>query len=83
MSSISNWFDKVLVPEWRAALKMLSTQWNLICTAAVPLWMALPEDQKASILSALGINPGWIVAALFVVGILARLKYQPSVEAEK
>ena len=77
------WFDKTLVPEWRAALKMMSVWWNLVCAAAVPVWLALTEDQRASILSALGINPGWIVVALFVVGILARLKSQPSVEAEK
>lgn len=76
MNAIMNWFDKVLVPEWRKALSMFSVWWNLICGAAVPVWLALTEDQKASILSAIGVNPGWLVTAAFVVGILARLKAQ-------
>lgn len=71
-----DWFDKVLVPEWRSFWKMASVQWNLIWGAAIPVWLALPEEQKASVLSAIGINPGWIVAAAFVIGILARLKSQ-------
>lgn len=74
--AIINWFDKVLVPEWRKALKMMSVWWNIIWAAAVPGWLTLPEDQKASILGAIGVNPGWIVMAAFVVGILARLKSQ-------
>ena len=76
MNAISNWFDRVLVPEWRKAWRMFSVWWAAICAAAVPAWMLLPEDQKASILSALGVNPGWIVAASFVVSIVLRLKSQ-------
>jgi len=76
MNAITNWFDKVLVPEWRKFLKMLSVQWNVICAAAVPAWLALPDDQKAAVLSAIGINPGWIISAAFIIGIVARLKAQ-------
>lgn len=73
---ISDWFDKVLIPEWRKALKMFSVWWNILCGAAVPVWLTLPEDKQAAILSAVGVNPGWLVAAAFVIGILARLKAQ-------
>ncbi|KWT89368.1 MULTISPECIES: hypothetical protein [unclassified Variovorax] len=83
MNAISTWFDKVLVPEWRKALKMLSVWWNIIWAAAVPVWLSLPEDKQGAILSAIGVNPGWLVAAAFVIGILARLKSQGiSVSAE-
>ncbi len=71
-----NWLDKVLIPEWRKALKMMSVNWNLICTAAVPLWLALPKESQDSILSAIGIPPAYLIAAAFVVGIFARLKSQ-------
>lgn len=76
MNFLSNLFDKTLIPEWRSSLKMLSVIWNLICAAAAPGWMALTDDQKASILGIVGIGPGWIVAAAFVVGIVLRLKAQ-------
>lgn len=76
MNAISNWFDTKFVPEWRSFWKMLSVQWNVICAAAVPAWLALPDDQKAAVLGAIGVNPGWIISAAFVVGILARLKSQ-------
>jgi hypothetical protein len=76
MNAITNWFDKVLVPEWRKTLKMLSFWWSTLCAAAVPAWLMLPEDQKAAILGAIGINPGWIIAASFVISIVLRLKSQ-------
>jgi hypothetical protein len=76
MNAISEWFDKVLVPEWRKALKMASVWWNILWASAVPVWLTLPEDKQAAILSALGVNPGWLVTAAFVIGIVARLKSQ-------
>lgn len=64
------------MPEWRSFWKMLSFWWATLCATAAPVWMALPEDQKAAILTALGINPGWLVAGAFVVSIVLRLKSQ-------
>lgn len=76
MNAITNWLDKVLVPEWRSFWKMLSVLWNSLCAATAPVWVALPEDQKAAILTAVGINPAWLVAGAFVVSIVLRLKSQ-------
>lgn len=76
MKAISNWFDRVLVPEWREALKMASVLWNLVWASVVPAWLLLPEDKQAAILSAVGINPGWIVMVAFLLGVAARLKSQ-------
>jgi hypothetical protein len=76
MNFLTDWFDKTLIPEWRKALKMLSVQWGLICVAAAPVWDALPEDKRASLLAILGISPAWYVAAAVGVGIVLRLKGQ-------
>lgn len=76
MNAIINWFDKVLVPEWRAAWRMLSVLWNTLCAAAAPAWLALTDDQKGAVLTAIGISPAWLVAGAFVVSIVLRLKSQ-------
>jgi len=76
MNRITDWFDRVLVPEWRSFWKMASFWWNTLCAAAVPVWLTLPEDQKASILSAIGVNPGWLIGASFLISIVVRMKSQ-------
>lgn len=76
MNAITNWFDKVLVPEWRSFWKMLSFWWTASCTTAAPMWLALTDEQRAAILSALGVSPAWYVAGAFVVGFLLRMKSQ-------
>lgn len=76
MKFIADWFDKVLVPEWRRALKMLSVQWGVLCVAIAPIWESLTDDQRASLLGILGISPAWYVAAAVVIGVVLRLKSQ-------
>jgi hypothetical protein len=83
MNFLSNWFDKVLIPEWRKSMKMLSVQWGAICIAAAPIWSALSDEQKASLLGILGISPAWYVAVAVVISIVLRLKAQGIGEAEK
>ncbi|WP_431276290.1 hypothetical protein ACQ858_08555 [Variovorax ureilyticus] len=76
MNFIAQYFDKVLVPEWRKAWKMLSVIWNSVCAAAAPGWLLLTDDQKTALLTLIGIKPAWIVGAAFLVGIFLRLKAQ-------
>lgn len=76
MKAITSWLDKVLVPEWRKSWRMLSVIWSSICAAAGPVWLALPDEKQAAILTSIGINPAWVVAAAFVVSIALRLKAQ-------
>lgn len=76
MNFITSWFDKTLIPEWRKALKMLSVQWAGLCLAAAPIWGALSDEQKASLLGILGIRPEWYVGAAVAIGIYLRLKNQ-------
>lgn len=83
MNLITNFFDKTLIPEWRKALAMLSVQWNGILVVATPLWIALSEEQKQSLLSILGISGGWYVAAAFLITIVLKLKAQPKLHAPK
>ena len=83
MNFIANWFDKTLVPEWRRALKMLSVQWGALCLAAAPIWAALSDEQKASLLGILGIRPEWYVAVAVVIGIYLRLRNQGIAEPKE
>lgn len=82
MNAITNLLDKILVPEWRKAWKMLSVLWNTLCAAAAPGWMVLTDDQRASLLSLVGVPPALIIGAAFIVGIVLRLKAQ-GLEAPK
>jgi hypothetical protein len=81
--AIVGWMDKTLITEWRKAARMLSVQWGVICAAAAPIWYALTDEQKASILSLMGISPAWYVAAAALVGIYLRLKSQPKLHDEE
>ncbi|MBO9647346.1 MAG: hypothetical protein J7605_02465 [Variovorax sp.] len=76
MNFITQYFDKVLVPEWRRAWQMACVLWNTLCAAVAPAWLILSDDQKASVLSAIGVKPAWLVAGAFVVSIALRLKAQ-------
>jgi hypothetical protein len=83
MNFISNWLDKTLIPEWRRALKMLSVQWGALCLAAAPIWGALSDEQRASLLGILGIRPEWYVVAAVAIGIYLRLKNQGIAEPKE
>lgn len=76
MNAVTNFFDKTLVPEWRKFWKMLSFWWNAVCAAAAPIWVTLPEDKQAAILSVVGVHPSLYISAAFVIGIVLRLKSQ-------
>ena len=76
MNFITQYFDKVLVPEWRKAWKMLSVLWNSVCAAAAPGWLLLTDDQRTALLTLIGVKPAWIVGAAFLIGIVLRLKAQ-------
>ena len=57
------------IPEWRQAWRLFSIQ---IGTAAIA-WGAVPADQQAAILAAIGLSPARVPAvlgALFVAGRL-------------
>lgn len=78
-TKIGDWFDEVLIPEWRQAYKFLSVQLSTIFTTAVVVWLSLPEEQKASILEIIGVNGASTLALVsFVMIVIARLKSQPN-----
>ena len=83
MNIISEWLDKTHVPQWRSALKMLSVQWGALCLAAAPIWGALSDEQRASLLGILGIRPEWYVVAAVAIGIYLRLKNQGIAEPKE
>ncbi len=76
MTAIIDYLDKVLVPEWRKALSMLSVWWNMICASAAPAWVMLTDDQKASILGVVGVHPAMYVSAAFVISIVLKMLKQ-------
>lgn len=73
---IVDYFDKHLIPEWRAALGKLSIQFNAVVAGAVGIWALVPEENRADVLAAIGVQPRWIVLTIVVIGIVLRLKKQ-------
>jgi hypothetical protein len=62
---------------------MLSVQWGALCLAAAPIWGALSDEQRASLLGILGIRPEWYVVAAVAIGIYLRLKNQGIAEPKE
>lgn len=62
-----------LIPEWRKAWKLASVQ---VASIAV-LWLALPADTQAAILSAAGVRAESLVGIVGALVIVARLIAQP------
>ena len=73
---IVDYFDKHLIPEWRAAWGKLSVKFNTYVAAAVGIWALVPEENRADVLTAIGVQPRWIVLTIVVIGIILRLKKQ-------
>jgi hypothetical protein len=64
-----------LIPEWKRAWRMLSVQIGALSV----LWVALPADTQASVLSLLGIDPKNLPGLIGLAVILGRLVAQPKV----
>jgi len=67
-----------LIPEWRKAWRMLSVQIGALAV----LWVALPADTQASVLSLLGIDPKNLPGLIGLAVILGRLVAQPAVRGK-
>lgn len=70
------WIDKQVIPDWKAAWKLLSVQYNAVLVALGGIWLALPDDAKAQILTAVGVPTAWVVVAIGAVGFVLRMKSQ-------
>jgi hypothetical protein len=77
MNFIKDWLDQKLIPEWKKALLMLSVQFDLCMGAVTAMWLAVPDDERASLAALLGINPSWLLVAGVAVRIYLRLRPQP------
>lgn len=71
-----------LIDEWKEAWRYLSVQLSSAFAVASLTWLALPDEQRSAILSALGINPGWVVAVSFLVVVVARIKAQTGLDGK-
>ena len=69
-----------LIPKWRQALKMYSIQILLFIAALPAMWEAVPREVKAFI--PLPWLP-WIMTALAIAGVVARLVDQKTPEQRK
>lgn len=76
------WIDKQAIPEWEKAWKLLSVQYNAGLVALGGIWLALPDDAKGQILTAVGVPTAWVVVAIGVVGFLLRMKSQQPKDPE-
>lgn len=78
ISSIKDKFKNVWIPEWKSAWKMLSVQASAIFSTASLTWLALPDEQKGTILGIIGVNgPAMLASVGFILVVVARLKAQP------
>lgn len=62
-----------LIDDWKSAWKKASVIVSGVGVAGVAAWIATPDDQKAAILSFIGINPAWIPLIGFLGVIIARV----------
>lgn len=76
------WLDTHAIPDWEKAWKLLSVRYNAALVALGGIWLALPDDAKAQILTAAGIPTAWVVVAIGVVGFLLRMKSQQPKDPE-
>lgn len=68
-----------LIPNWRAAPRMLSVQIAALAVA----WGSAPVDLQTAMLAAIGIGPERIPAVLGALFLLGRLIDQPSTRGEQ
>ena len=80
--AVLEWIDKQAIPDWEKAWKLLSVRYNAALVALGGIWLALPDDAKAQILTAAGIPTAWVVVAIGVVGFLLRMKSQQPKDPE-
>lgn len=74
--SIAAWLDKQAIPDWRQSWEKLTVKFNAALVAFGGIWLVLPDEAKAQILTAVGIPTAWVVVAIGVVGFVLRLKAQ-------
>jgi hypothetical protein len=74
--AILEWIDKQAIPDWGQAWKLLSVKYNAALVALGGIWIALPDDAKGQILTAIGVPTAWVVVAIGVVGFVLRMKSQ-------
>ena len=67
-----------VIDDWKKAWRFLSVQLSALWTTLTAVWLITPEDQRAAILTAIGIDAAWRVVAGFVLVVVARLKAQPT-----
>jgi hypothetical protein len=77
---IVDYFDKKLIPDWRAAGEKLSIQWNAALIAGGTVWILLPNDVQTKIIDTVlgffGVPTSWTIVVIGVVGAFLRLKKQ-------
>jgi hypothetical protein len=84
MNKVKQWlaeyFDKKLIPDWRAAWDKLSIRWNALLIAAGTFWILLPSDVQTQIIDTVlgffGVPTSWTIVVIGVVGVFLRLKKQ-------
>lgn len=76
------WLDTHAIPDWGQAWKLLTVKFNALLVAFGGVWILLPDDAKAQILTAVGVPTAWVVVAIGVVGFLLRMKSQQPKDPE-
>ena len=74
MDNFKAWLNKQLVDDWQKALNFSSVRFGLYGGTLVSVWAALSDEQKASVLSLVGIDVKWLVPIGILVAIGLRLK---------
>lgn len=75
-----SYLSKVLIPEWKSALKMASVQVSLVFGAIAFTWTTLPPEFQKMALDSLGISGSGVLALIGFVGFIwARLAAQPKI----
>jgi hypothetical protein len=70
------WLDQWAIPDWREAWDKLSVRWNVYVGGAAAVWALLPDDIKATIVTATGIPTSWVVIVVAGLTVYFRLKSQ-------
>lgn len=82
-SSLSEWLDKKLIPEWRTAYEFASVKGLAVMGTLTTIWLAVPDSDRSALASMVGINPGYLIVAGLVVTLYQRLKKQPELHHDK